>query len=104
MTAFTETSRRTIKITGTLGELEGDLETEKLILRPFGQLFPVDFERGPGLRPNPLMMYCVSRKLEGTVIKLRAVVSEYQGVLQLIVSQIRPVREDDRCRSPCGCR
>ncbi len=37
MTAFTETSRRTIKITGTLGELEGDLETEKLILRPFGQ-------------------------------------------------------------------
>ncbi len=33
---------------------------------------------------------------EGTVVKLRAVVSEYQGVLQLIVSQIRPVREDDR--------
>lgn len=33
---------------------------------------------------------------EGTVVKLRAVVSEYQGVLQLIISMVRPVREDDR--------
>lgn len=33
---------------------------------------------------------------EGTVIKLRAVVSEYNGVSQLIMSMLRPVREDDR--------
>lgn len=33
---------------------------------------------------------------EGTVIKLRGTVSEYRGALQLIISQIRPAREDDR--------
>ena len=32
---------------------------------------------------------------EGTVIKLRGSVSEYRGALQLIISQIRPAREDD---------
>lgn len=32
---------------------------------------------------------------EGTVIKLRGAVSEYNGVSQLIISMIRPVREDD---------
>ena len=33
---------------------------------------------------------------EGTVVKLRATVTEYNGVSQLILSMIRPVREDDR--------
>ena len=37
MTAFTDTSRRTIKLTGTLGELEGDLEANTIRLRRFGQ-------------------------------------------------------------------
>ena len=37
MTAFTETCRRTIKLTGTLGELEGDLEANTIRLRRFGQ-------------------------------------------------------------------
>ena len=37
MTAFTDTCRRTIKLTGTLGELDGDLETNTLRLRRFGQ-------------------------------------------------------------------
>lgn len=33
---------------------------------------------------------------EGTVVKLRGAVSEYRGTLQLIISRIRPVQEDDR--------
>lgn len=37
MTAFTETCRRTIKLTGTLGEIEGDMEKNTLLLRRFGQ-------------------------------------------------------------------
>lgn len=37
MTAFTETCRRTIKLTGTLGELEGDLEANTIRLCRFGQ-------------------------------------------------------------------
>lgn len=37
MTAFTDTSRRTIKLTGTLGELEGDLEANTIRVRRFGQ-------------------------------------------------------------------
>lgn len=36
MTAFTRECRRTIKVTGTLGEVEGDMEENKLYLRPFG--------------------------------------------------------------------
>ena len=37
MTAFTEKCYRTIKLTGTLGEIEGNLETNELIVRRFGQ-------------------------------------------------------------------
>ena len=37
MTAFTETCRRTIKLTGTLGEIEGDMEKNTLLLRRFGR-------------------------------------------------------------------
>lgn len=37
MTAFTEICRRTIKVTGTLGDVEGDLDENRLILRRFGQ-------------------------------------------------------------------
>lgn len=37
MTAFTEKCFRTIKITGTLGEIEGSLEDERLTIRRFGQ-------------------------------------------------------------------
>ena len=37
MTAFTELCRRTIRITGTLGEIEGDMTENKFILRRFGQ-------------------------------------------------------------------
>ena len=37
MTAFTELCRRTIKVTGTLGEIEGDMEENTLFLRRFGQ-------------------------------------------------------------------
>ncbi len=33
---------------------------------------------------------------EGTVIKLRGGVSEYRGSLQLILTRVRPVQEDDR--------
>ena len=33
---------------------------------------------------------------EGSVIKLRGTVSEYRGTLQLILSRLRPVQEDDR--------
>lgn len=33
---------------------------------------------------------------EGGVIKLRGVVSEYRGTLQLILSRVRPVQEDDQ--------
>lgn len=36
MTAFTETCRRSIKLTGTRGELEGDMESNTLRLRRFG--------------------------------------------------------------------
>ncbi len=37
MTAFTELCHRTVKVTGTLGDVEGDLEDNKLILHRFGQ-------------------------------------------------------------------
>ena len=37
MTAFTQTCHRTVKLTGTLGEVEGDLEENKLCVRRFGQ-------------------------------------------------------------------
>ena len=33
---------------------------------------------------------------EGTVVKLRGGVSEYRGSLQLILTRVRPVQEDDR--------
>ena len=36
MTAFTELCRRTVKVTGTLGEVEGDLKENKLLLHRFG--------------------------------------------------------------------
>ena len=36
MTAFTESCHRTIKITGTLGDVEGDMEENVLRLHPFG--------------------------------------------------------------------
>ncbi|MDD3334219.1 MAG: Gfo/Idh/MocA family oxidoreductase [Eubacteriales bacterium] len=36
-TAFTDACHRTIKITGTMGEVEGDLEENKLSLRRFGE-------------------------------------------------------------------
>ena len=36
MSAFTDTCHRTIKVTGTLGEIEGDMEQNKLYLRRFG--------------------------------------------------------------------
>ena len=36
MTAFTRSCHRTIRITGTRGELEGDMGENKLYLRPFG--------------------------------------------------------------------
>lgn len=37
MSAFTEACHRTIKVTGTLGEIEGDLDQNKLYLRRFGE-------------------------------------------------------------------
>ncbi len=37
MTAFTQDCHRTIKITGTMGEIEGDMEKNVLHLRPFGK-------------------------------------------------------------------
>lgn len=37
MTAFTQDCHRTIKVTGTLGEIEGDMEKNALILRRFGR-------------------------------------------------------------------
>ena len=37
MTAFTEQTYRTIRITGTKGEIEGDINSRKLVLRRFGQ-------------------------------------------------------------------
>lgn len=37
MTAFTQTCHRTIKVTGTLGEVEGDMTENVLHLRPFGR-------------------------------------------------------------------
>ena len=37
MTAFTDTCRRTIHVTGTLGEIIGDMEAQTLRLRRFGQ-------------------------------------------------------------------
>ena len=37
MTAFTETCHRTVKVTGTLGDVEGDMEENKLYLHRFGQ-------------------------------------------------------------------
>ena len=37
MTAFTETCRRTIKLTGTEGEILGDMEKNTLLLRRFGE-------------------------------------------------------------------
>ena len=33
---------------------------------------------------------------EGTAVKLRGGVSEYRGSLQLILTRVRPVQEDDR--------
>lgn len=36
MTAFTEEFRRTIKLTGTRGEMEGDMDANTICLRPFG--------------------------------------------------------------------
>lgn len=37
MTAFTEDCHRTIKLTGTMGEIEGDMEENRLLLRRFGR-------------------------------------------------------------------
>lgn len=37
MTAFTQNCHRTIKVTGTLGEIEGDMEKNVLTLRRFGR-------------------------------------------------------------------
>ncbi len=37
MTAFTELCHRTIKVTGTLGDVEGDMDTNMLTLHRFGQ-------------------------------------------------------------------
>ena len=37
MTAFTQDCHRTIKVTGTMGEIEGDMEKNALILRRFGR-------------------------------------------------------------------
>ena len=37
MTAFTQDCHRTIKVTGTQGEISGDMEENTLFLRPFGQ-------------------------------------------------------------------
>lgn len=37
MSAFTDACHRTIKVTGTLGEIEGDMEQNRLYLRRFGQ-------------------------------------------------------------------
>ena len=37
MTAFTDQCHRTIKLTGTRGEIEGDMETNTLTVRRFGQ-------------------------------------------------------------------
>ena len=37
MTAFTETCHRIIKVTGTLGDVEGDMEENKFYLHRFGQ-------------------------------------------------------------------
>ena len=37
MTAFTELCRRTIKVTGTLGDIEGDMDANTLFLHRFGQ-------------------------------------------------------------------
>lgn len=37
MSAFTQDCHRTIKVTGTLGEIEGDMEENILHLRPFGK-------------------------------------------------------------------
>ena len=37
MTAFTDQCHRTIKLTGTLGEIEGDMETNQLTVRRFGK-------------------------------------------------------------------
>lgn len=37
MTAFTQSCHRTIKVTGTAGDVEGDMEAEKLVLHRFGR-------------------------------------------------------------------
>ncbi len=37
VSAFTETCHRTIKLTGTQGEIRGDMEENTLVLRPFGR-------------------------------------------------------------------
>lgn len=48
MTAFTQTCRRTVKVTGTLGEVEGDLAAQTLTLRRFGQEDRVIDTKGGG--------------------------------------------------------
>ena len=49
MTAFTDTCRRTIHVTGTLGEIIGDMEAQTLRLRRFGQPEEViDLRTGDG--------------------------------------------------------
>ena len=48
MTAFTQTCHRTIKVTGTLGEVEGDMAGQTLTLRRFGQQEEVIDVRGGG--------------------------------------------------------
>lgn len=51
MTAFTQSCHRTIKVTGTLGEVEGDMAGGLLHLRPFGQPEQtIDTREGPGTR------------------------------------------------------
>lgn len=37
MTAFTQTCHRTIRLTGTEGEIEGDMTNQRLVLRRFGE-------------------------------------------------------------------
>ena len=51
MTAFTQSCHRTIKVTGALGEVEGDMAGGLLHLRPFGgPEQTIDTREGPGTR------------------------------------------------------
>ena len=90
MTAFTEQTYRTIRITGTKGEIEGDINSRKLVLRRFGQPEEIiDL----ALAKNKNARVCVSAIAVETLSAAVAALTKHgleANVTQIAVSRTRP--------------